>query len=323
MKVVRAGLFLLVLAALATVSMVATDFQLFRYTNIVIYALALIGMNLLVGYNGQVSLGHGAFYAIGAYATALMVLYASVPHWLAVLLAGAVCLVVGALFGLPLLKLAPVHLAMATFAIGVVVPTLGKWEGVEHLTGGAQGLGIDVPEVPFGLSLSFDQWIYLFALGLTALCYVLMVNLMSGRIGRAVIAIRDHPIAAQSMGVHAVAYKTGVFGLSAMLVGMAGGLSALSIKYVAPGLFNPFLSFGLLIGIAVGGLGSLTGALYGAVALQAIFLVVGASASALRTPYPSLIFGVVLIVFLSLFPQGIAGLVSSAGGWLYRRLGRR
>jgi len=323
LKVVRAGLFLLVLAALATVSMVATDFQLFRYTNIVIYALALIGMNLLVGYNGQVSLGHGAFYAIGAYATALMVVYASVPHWLALPLAGAVCLVVGALFGLPLLKLAPVHLAMATFAIGVVVPTLGKWEGVEHLTGGAQGLGIDVPEVPFGLSLSFDQWIYLFALGLTAMCFVLMVNLMSGRIGRAVIAIRDHPIAAESMGVHAVAYKTGVFGLSAMLVGMAGGLSALSIKYVAPGLFNPFLSLGLLIGIAVGGLGSLTGALYGAVVLQAIFLVVGASASALRTPYPSLIYGVVLIVFLSLFPQGIAGLVSSAGGWLYRRLGRR
>ena len=323
MKVVRAGLFLLVLAALATVSMVATDFQLFRYTNIVIYALALIGMNLLVGYNGQVSLGHGAFYAIGAYATALMVVYASVPHWLALPLAGAVCLVVGALFGLPLLKLAPVHLAMATFAIGVVVPTLGKWEGVEHLTGGAQGLGIDEPEVPFGLSLSFDQWIYLFALGLTALCYVLMINLMSGRIGRAVIAIRDHPIAAESMGVHAVAYKTGVFGLSAMLVGMAGGLSALSIKYVAPGLFNPFLSLGLLIGIAVGGLGSLTGALYGAVVLQAIFLVVGASASALRTPYPSLIYGAVLIVFLSLFPQGIAGLVSSAGRWLYRRLGRR
>lgn len=323
MKVVRAGLFLLVLAALAAVSTVATDFQLFRYTNIVIYALALIGMNLLVGYNGQVSLGHGAFYAIGAYATALMVVHAGVPHWLAVPLAGAVCLVVGALFGLPLLKLAPVHLMMATFAIGVVVPTLGKWKGVEHLTGGAQGLGIDVPEVPFGLSLSFDQWIYLFALGMTALCYGLMVNLMSGRIGRAVIAIRDHPLAATSMGVHAVAYKTGVFALSAMLVGMAGGLSALSIKYVAPGLFNPYLSFGLLIGIAVGGLGSLTGALYGALVLQAIFLVVGASASVLRTPYPSLIFGVVLIVFLSLFPHGIAGLVGSSGRWLYRRVGRR
>ena len=145
-----------------------------------------------------------------------------------------------------------------------------------------------------------------------------MVNLVS-----AVIAIRDHPIAAESLGVHAVAYKTGVFGLSAMLAGMAGGLSALWIKYVAPSLFNPFLSFGLLIGIAVGGLGSLTGALYGAVMLQAIFLVVGASASALRTAYPALIYGVVLIVFVGLFPQGVAGLGSGAGGWLRRRLGRR
>lgn len=323
MNVFRAGLFVLVLAALAAVPMAATDFQLFRYTNIVIYALALIGMNLLVGYNGQVSLGHGAFYAVGAYATALLVVHAGIPHGLAVLLAGAVCLLVGALVGLPLLKLAPVHLLMATYAIGVVVPILGKWKGVEHLTGGAQGMGIDVPEVPFGLTLSFDQWIYLFALGLTALCFVLMVSMMAGRIGRAVIAIRDHPIAAQSMGVHAVAYKTGVFGLSAMLVGMAGGLSAMSIKYVAPGLFNPFLSFGLLIGIAVGGLGSLTGALYGALVLQAILLVVGASASALRTPYPSLVYGVVLIVFITLFPRGIAGLVGSAGERLGRRFGRR
>jgi branched-chain amino acid transport system permease protein len=205
----------------------------------------------------------------------------------------------------------------------VVVPTLGKWKGVERWTGGAQGLGIDVPQVPFGLSISFDQWIYLFALGLTALCFLLMRNLMGGRVGRAVIAIRDQPIAAASMGVHAVAYKTAVFGLSAMLVGMAGGLSAMSLKYVAPGLFNPFLSFGLLIGIAVGGLGSLTGALYGAVVLQAIFLVVGASASALRTQYPSLIYGAVLIVFLILCPQGIAGLVNSAGAWVRRRLGRQ
>lgn len=313
---------LLLLAALASVSMVATDFQLFRYTTIVIYALALIGMNLLVGYNGQISLGHGAFYAVGAYATALLVMHADTPHWLAVPLAGALCLVVGALFGLPLLKLAPVHLMMATFAIGVVVPTLGKWKGVERWTGGAQGLSIDVPEVPFGLPLSFDQWIYLFTLGLTALCFALMVNLMSGRVGRAVIALRDHPIAATSMGIDAVAYKTTVFGLSAMLVGMAGGLSALAIKYVAPGLFNPFLSFGLLIGIAVGGLGSLTGALYGAVVLQAIFLVVGASASALRTPYPTLIYGAVLIVLLILFPQGIAGLVHDAGAWLRRKRGR-
>ena len=208
MKFVRAGLFLLVLAALATVPMVATDFQLFRYTNVVVYALALIGMNLLVRLQRP-----GCRWATGVLCHrrlrhALMVVHAGAPHWLAVPLAGAM-LVVGALFGLPLLKLAPVHLMMATFAMGAVVPTLGKWKGVERLTGGAQGLGIDEPEVPFGLSLSFDQWIYLFALGLTALCYVLMVNLMRGRIGRAVTCHPiDHPIAAESMGVHAVAYKT-------------------------------------------------------------------------------------------------------------------
>ena len=307
----------LVLAALAAVPLLATDFQLFRLTNILIYALALIGVNLLVGYNGQISLGHGAFYAVGAYATTLLVVHAGVAHWVAVPAASIVCLGVGFLFSLPVLRLRPMHLAMATFAIGAALPSLAKWKGVERWTGGAQGLVIDEPKVPFGLPLRFDQWIYLLALLFVALAFWLTFNLLRGRVGRAAIAIRDHPIAAQSMGINSVYYKAAIFGVSAMLVGMAGGLAALSLRYVAPGMFGLFLSFGLLIGIAVGGLGSLSGALYGAVCLQFIFLVVGASASSLQTSTP-LIYGVVLIVFLCLFPNGIAGLVTSAHARLRR-----
>ena len=310
--VAAASLVALVLAALAAVPLLATDFQLFRFTNILIYALALIGLNLLVGYNGQISLGHGAFYAVGAYATTLLVVHAGVAHWVAVPVGGMVCLGVGFLFSLPVLRLRPMHLAMATFAMGAALPTLAKWKGVERWTGGAQGLGIDVPTVPFGLPLSFDQWIYLLALLFLALTFWLTRNLLHGRVGRAVIAIRDHPIAAQSMGIDHVVYKASIFGLSAMLVGTAGGLAALNMRYVAPGMFGLFLSFGLLIGIAVGGLGSLSGALYGAVCLQFIFLVVGASASTLRTANTPLVYGVVLILFLCLFPNGIAGLVASA-----------
>ena len=306
------ALIVLLLAALATVPLLATDFQLFRFTNILIYALALIGVNLLVGYNGQISLGHGAFYAVGAYTTALLVVHADVAHWVAVPVAGVVCLGVGTLFSLPLRKLQPVHLAMATFALGAALPSLAKWKWIEPWTGGTQGLGIDEPTAPFGLPLHFDQWIYLLALLFVGVSFWLTFNLLRGRVGRAAIAIRDHPIAAQSMGVNNAYYKAVVFGLSAMLVGMAGGLTALSMRYVAPGMFGLSLSFGLLIGIAVGGLGSLSGALYGAICLQFIFLVVGASASTLRTANTPLVYGVVLIIFLCLFPNGIAGLVASA-----------
>jgi branched-chain amino acid transport system permease protein len=306
------------LAALAAVPLLATDFQLFRFTNILVYALALIGVNLLVGYNGQISLGHGAFYAVGAYATILLVAYAGVAHWVAVPMAGIVCLGVGFLFSLPVLRLQPMHLAMATFALGAVLPSLAKWKGVERWTGGTQGLGIDTPTVPFGLALRFDQWIYWLALLFVALSFWLTFNLLRGRVGRAAIAIRDHPIAAQSMGINNALFKAAIFGISALLVGMAGGLGALSMRYVAPGMFGLFLSFGLLIGIAVGGLGSLSGALYGAVCLQFIFLVVGASASSLQTANTPLIYGVVLILFLCFFPNGVAGLVSSAAARLRR-----
>lgn len=310
------------LGALASVPLVATDFQLFRFTNILIFALALIGVNLLVGYNGQISLGHGAFYAVGAYVTALLMAHAGVVHWVAVPVGGLVCLVAGFLFSLPVLRLQPMHLAMATFAFGAALPSLVKWKGIERWTGGTQGLGIDDLAVPFGLPLRVDQWVYLMALLVLAVSFWLTVNLLRGRVGRAVIAIRDHPIAAQSMGINNILFKAAIFGISAMLVGLAGGLAALSMRYVAPGMFGLFLSFGFLIGIALGGLGTLTGALYGAVCLQAILLVVGASAKSLQTSNTPLIYGVVLIVFLCLFPNGIAGLVGSARGrWRRWRAG--
>lgn len=309
---------LAVLGAAASVPLFAADIQLFRLTNILVYAIALLGMNVLVGYNGQISLGHGAFYAIGAYVTTLLVVHTGVAHWVAVPIAGIVCLAVGFVFSLPLLRLAPVHLAMATFAVGVVLPSIAKWKWFERWTGGGQGLGMDVPVVPFGLPLSFDQWLYLLSLLTVALSFLLASNLLRGRVGRAAIAIRDHPIAAQSMGIDTVFYKATIFGISAMLTGIAGALAALSFRYIAPGMFGIFLSFGFLIGIAVGGLASLSGALYGAIFLQYIFLVVGVTARQLQTSGAPLIYGVVLIGFLCFFPHGIAGLVNGVGDRLRR-----
>jgi branched-chain amino acid transport system permease protein len=308
---------LLALAALAPA--VASDFQLFRLTNVLSYAIALLGINILIGYNGQISLGHGAFYGMGAYATLLLVAYAGVAHWAAVPIAGAICLAAGILLGLPLLRLEAMHLAMATFAVGAVLPAIAKYRGIDRWTGGGQGMGIDVPDVPFGLPLSFDQWLYLLTLATVAAAFALAANLLRGRIGRATVAIRDHPLAAQAMGIDTVAFKSAIFGVSAMLAGIAGALAALSFRYVGPGMFGIFLSFGFVIGAAVGGIATLSGALYGAIFLQFIFLAVGATAQTLHTWNLQLIYGLLLIGFLWLNPHGVAGALERAWGWLQRR----
>ena len=305
-----AGLWLLVLAA-ACAPLVASDFQLFRLTNVLIYAIALLGVNILVGYNGQISLGHGAFYALGAYIAAIQVAHFGVPHWAAVPVAGGCCLLAGVAFGLPTLRLGGMHFAMATFALGVVLPNVAKHKSVERWTGGTQGMTIDRPEVPFGLPLSFDQWMYLFTLLVLAVSFVLAFNLLSGRIGRAIVALRDDPIAAEASGIHAAAYKPATLGVSALFTGIAGALAAIALQYVAPSLFGIFLSFGFLIGAMVGGVSSLAGALYGAIFLQVIFLVVGVTARSLQTAQIFILYGVAVILVIHLLPGGVAGLLDS------------
>ena len=297
----------------------ASDFQLFRLTQVLIYAIALLGLNILVGYNGQISLGHGAFYAIGAYVAAILVAHFGVPHWVAIPLAGWACLAAGFAFGVPTLRLEAMHFAMATFALGVVVPILVKHKGIERWTGGTQGLALDQPTVPLGLPLSFDQWMYLFTLLLLVLSFVLAFNLLRGRIGRAIVAIRDDPIAAEASGIHAAYYKPAALGVSALFTGIAGALAATTLQYVAPGLFGIFLSLGFLIGATVGGVSTLAGALYGAVFLQLIFLAVGATARSLQTGQVFILYGIAVLLVIHLLPGGVADLVSRVGRRLRRQ----
>ena len=298
-----------VLAALVAVPWLASDIRLFQLTNVLIYAIALLGLNILVGYNGQISLGHAAFYALGAYIAAALIQFAGVPHWLAVPAAGLVSFAAGLLLGLPILNLNKMHLAMATFALGAVLPGLAKQHVLERWTGGSQGLELDAVGVPFGLPLSFDQWLYVFTLGTLVLLLALAANLLRGRIGRAVVAIRDHPIAAEASGIDAARYKLATFGVSALYAGIAGALAAISIRYVAPDLFGTFLSLAFLIGIAVGGIGTLAGAIYGALFLQVIMLAAGQTAQSLHSVPLYVIYGIALILTLHLAPNGIAGLI--------------
>ncbi|MGH7316794.1 MAG: branched-chain amino acid ABC transporter permease, partial [Candidatus Rokuibacteriota bacterium] len=260
-------------AALALVLLVAVSlpftmsgFRLFQFTQVLIYAIALLGLNMLTGYNGQFSLGHGAFYGIGAYTTAIMIDRWSIGYGWTILAAGILCLIVGFLFGRPALRLEGLYLALATFSLALAVPQILKY--FEEWTGGSQGIVLSKPTAPFGLPLNEDQWLYFVTLAVAIVLFVLAWNLLRGRVGRAVVAIRDNRIAAEAMGINNALYKTVVFGVSAAYTGIAGALSAIAIAFVAPDTFNVFLSITLLTGIVIGGFATISGAIYGALFIQ-------------------------------------------------------
>jgi branched-chain amino acid transport system permease protein len=308
------GLALLLIAA-GALPFVLSNYRTFQCTLVLVYAIALLGLNILTGCNGQISLGHGAFYAIGAYAAAILMARFGVPYWATVPLAGGVCLAAGFLFGLPALRLEGHYLALATFALGVTMPQLLKNKHVEQWTGGVQGLLIVKPEPPFGLKLSPDQWLYLFTLAITVVMFVVGWNLLRGKVGRALAAIRDQPIAAAAMGIDTARYKSLAFGVSAMYTGVAGALGAIAVQFVAPDSFAIGLSISLLIGIVIGGLASIPGAIYGAIFIQFIPNI----ADQISKAAPWAIYGVFLIGFMFLMPMGINGAIRL--GWA--RIGKR
>ncbi len=307
----RAYIGVAVLLAIACVlPFVVSNYRTFQLTLVLVYAIALLGLNILTGYNGQISLGHGAFYAIGAYSAAVLMDRLGAPYWATLPAAGAVCLVAGFLFGLPALRLEGLYLALATFALGVSMPQLLKYHHLEKWTGGVQGIVIAKPEPPAflreaGLQMNPDQWLYFFALAVAAIMFVLGWNLLRGRVGRALIAIRDQHIAAEAMGINNALYKSLAFGVSAMYTGVAGALGAIAVQYVAPDSFTIFLSLVFLVGIVVGGLASISGALYGALFIQFVPNV----ADEISKAAPWAIFGLFLIGFVYLMPSGVAGAV--------------
>jgi branched-chain amino acid transport system permease protein len=284
-----------------------SDYHVFQLNMVVSTAIALLGLNLLTGYNGQISLGHSAFYAIGAYTAAILGDRFGVSFYLSVPCAGLICLCVGFLFGLPALRLAPLYLALATFALGVAMPQVLKWKGIESWTGGVQGITLIKPDAPFGLPLSPDQWLYLVSLTVMLGLFWVASNLIHSHTGRALIAIRDNPLAAAAMGIDTARYKSITFGISAMYTGIAGALSAVAVQFVAPDSFGSFVSTSFLVGVVVGGLASISGALYGAVFIQFVPNI----ADQISKAAPWAIYGALLIACVYLMPTGIAGLVRS------------
>ena len=287
------------------ITFVARGYQLFQATMVISYAIALLGLNILTGYNGQISLGHGAFYAIGAYTTGILMEHAGVPYWLTVSAAAVVCLIVGYLFGRPALKLEGLYLALATFALGVAMPQLLKYKHLEAWTGGVQGIVLMKPAAPFGLPLNEDEWLYLFSLFVAVVMFFIAHNLLQSGSGRAMRAIRDHAMASEAMGVDNSHYKAMTFGVSAAYTGVGGALSAIAVQFVAPDSFTLFLSISLLVGIVVGGVGTLYGAIFGAI----FIMFVPSLAEKVSKAAPWAVYGVVLIAFMFAMPGGVVGLL--------------
>ena len=282
-----------------------SDYRVFQFTLVLVYAMAVLGLNILTGFNGQFSLGHSAFYAIGAYTAAIMMDQWGIAYYWTLPAAGVVCLAAGFLFGLPALRLEGLYLALATFALAIATPQFLKYDHLEKWTGGVQGVVITKPDAPFGLQISQDDWLYYFTFAVLLVLFVCAWNLLRGRTGRAMKAIRDNPIAARAMGINTALYKSLTFGVSALYTGVAGALGAIAIQFVAPDSFTFFLSVAILVGMVIGGLGSIPGAIFGGF----VIVFIPNLAEQISKAAAWAVYGALLILFMYFMPLGIWGFI--------------
>ncbi|MGJ4908355.1 branched-chain amino acid ABC transporter permease [Bradyrhizobium sp. HKCCYLRH2015] len=294
------GTTFVVVLLLLVVPLFVKNFIIFQMTMLLIYGLAVLALNILTGGSGQFSLGNSAFYAIGAYTSAILMEQYNVNYALTLPVAGVICFGAGFLFGQPALRLSGVYLALATFALATAMPQILKLGFFEEWTGGVQGLVVTKPDAPFGLPMSQDMWLYYFTLAITIAIYVFSVNLLRSRSGRAFMAIRDNEIAASAMGIDVATYKTLAFGVSAGITGVAGGLGAIAVQFVAPDSYTIVLAISLFLGMVVGGVGWLPGSFVGA----AFIIFVPNIAEGISKGLSGAVFGVLLFLVIFLVPHG-------------------
>ncbi|MCZ6890036.1 MAG: branched-chain amino acid ABC transporter permease [Gammaproteobacteria bacterium] len=297
------------MVAVLGVPFIVGDFYVGELSFVFIYAIAGIGLMLLVGYTGLVSLGHAAFLAIGAYSHAYL-LNRGVPWPVAITLATMLSSGVGAIVAIPALRMTGIYLAVATLAfLFIVEQILTHWVSV---TGGFRGMAVPGAEI-FSVSLMSAEAFYYLAFSVLVCCLIGSLNVLRSPTGRAMIAIRDSEISAQSMGINLARTKTVAFALSAGFTGLAGALLAHKIGYLAPDAFGLSLSIQLLVMVVVGGLGSLHGVIYGAIFIGLLPQAIAVLRDVLPTAIgqiPGLepaVFGAILIAFLIYEPLGIYG----------------
>jgi branched-chain amino acid transport system permease protein len=280
-----------------------------------VYFIAILGLNIVTGYTGQISLGHGAFMAVGGYTTAILVVDHGARDLWTIPLAGFVAAVAGILVGVPALRLTGLYVALVTFGLAVAVPQLLQWDKLEGLTGGNEGiqlfgeeklLGKGFADVEFlGQTLTFTRAVYYLTWGVAGVLLVVAWLVLRSRSGRAFRAVRDSEIAAASSGINLAAWKVGAFALSAFFAGVAGSLYVIGGTFVNPGAFPVVLSLTVLVGAVVAGLGSLWATAVGAALVTFLPDIVGNWSTA--TGAPDTFYGLVLVLIILLLPTGVAG----------------
>jgi len=303
---------IVVVVLVAVFPFLANSYQLTLANQVGIFAIAAIGLNILTGFTGQISLGTGGFMAIGAYGSGLLVTELGLPWWLTIPIASLVTAVIGAIFGLPSLRLKGLYLAIATLAAQQII----EWAIVRSpLTGGVEALVIPSPRL-FGIRMSSDfnfYWIILLVLFVTVM---FAVNLFRSKVGRAFIAIRDQDIAAEVMGVDIFRYKLLAFATSSFIIGVSGALLAQYRGIVSYERFTIETSITVLAMIIIGGMGSISGSIYGAILITLLPAILSNLGSTLGGSIPQMMnvmpfiqkgsFGLVIILFLIFEPEGIA-----------------
>jgi branched-chain amino acid transport system permease protein len=314
---VRGAGLAIAVAILSVLPYLFADFRSYEFARTAIFFIAITGLNILTGYAGQISLGHGAFMAIGAYTTAILAADHGVRELWTIPLAGVVAGIAGFLFGFPALRFSGVYLALATFGIAIAVPSIAK--RFEGLTGGGGGKLFNLPSTPFGLGLTPNKWLYFLSMGIGVVLFVAAWFLLRGRTGRALRAIRDNEIAATASGVDLTWYKTLAFGISAFYAGIAGSLLAITVGYVNPDTFPISLSILLLTGVVVAGLGSLWGLVLGAIFIQYVPIYT----QKISQQAPTVVYGLILIGLMFLLPGGVGGLLQRLVAPLTKRAKKR
>ncbi|MCB1026458.1 MAG: branched-chain amino acid ABC transporter permease [Microthrixaceae bacterium] len=307
------------------------DFQLDRFSKVIAYAIAAMGLNLLTGFTGQVSVGHAAFFGVGAYTSAILVNDHGWPLLGSVVVAGLIAMAVGVVVGLPALRIRGLYLALVTLSLAMLFPQVVK--RFDWLTGGSEGKplrtevdlggGVIKPRTvrfdpPFG-DLTSSQWTYYVFLAIGALFFLVAWNLIRSRMGRAMVAVRDNEIAATSSGINLARVKVSAFGLSAMYAGVGGALYALNEGNIVPDKFGVEDSIYLLVAVVVGGAASLWGPAIGAVAIVFLADLVPEDLQ----PASRLIQGVLLIALIIAAPGGLTGLIKRGQATVTRRLRSR
>ena len=300
---------------MGVVPFISGPYTLYIINSIGIAAIAAIGLNILIGYTGQISLGHGAFFGVGAYSAAILATMMGFPFLAAILAAGVVTALVGMIFGLPSVRLKHLYLCIATLAGQFIIEyVLMNWEG---LTGGPEGIVLPSANI-FGLDISGDRAFFWVVFVCFAIMAWMAVNLMRSRYGRAFIAIRDNDLAAEGMGIPIFRYKLLAFGISSFYAGFAGGLWAYYTISITPEPFTIVLSIQYIAMIIIGGLGSISGSVFGAifiillneilsVATEFVMNVEAFTGVALTVaPLREFFFGLAIVLFLIFEPRGLA-----------------